>query len=115
MRAAVDQGGRTRDARLRAAVGSLLFLVVETGVVDGLVPWGLTDWKGARPPLIVAVVGYGVLVAGRGLAARVRPVRDRGRRHAGPCRADSAPGHRWPVPLRPQPDGPRRGAAHPRP
>jgi len=38
--------------------------VVEPGVVAGLVPWALTDWKVARPPLIVAVVGYVVLVAG---------------------------------------------------
>jgi protein-S-isoprenylcysteine O-methyltransferase Ste14 len=64
MRGAVDQGGRIRDPRLRAAVGSLLFLVVTPGVVAGLVPWGLTGWKVARPPLIIAVVGYVFLVAG---------------------------------------------------
>ena len=64
MRGAVDQDGRARDPRLRAAVGSLLFLVVEPGVVAGLVPWGLTGWKVARPPLIIAVVGYVILVAG---------------------------------------------------
>jgi protein-S-isoprenylcysteine O-methyltransferase Ste14 len=64
MRGAVDQGGRLRDARLRAAVGSLLFLVVEPGVIAGLVPWALTGWKVADPPLIIAVVGYVILVAG---------------------------------------------------
>src|SRR4051794_27506270 len=64
MRGAVDEGGRRRDPRLRAALGSLLFLVVEPGVVAGLVPWGLTGWKVARPPLIVAVVGYVILVVG---------------------------------------------------
>ena len=64
MRGAVDQGGRLRDPRLRAAVGSLLFLVVAPGVVAGLVPWGLTGWKVAHPPLIIAVVGYVILVAG---------------------------------------------------
>ena len=67
MRGAVDQGGRPRDPRLRAAVGSLLFLVVEPGVVAGLVPWGLTGWKVAHPPLIIAVVGYVILVAGVGV------------------------------------------------
>ena len=64
MRGAVDQGGRPRDPRLGAAVGSLLFLVAAPGVVAGLVPWGLTGWKVARPPLIIAVVGYVILVAG---------------------------------------------------
>src|SRR3954469_24211460 len=58
MRGGVDEGGRRRDPRLRAALGSLLFLVVAPGVVGGLVPWGLTGWKVARPPLIIAVVGY---------------------------------------------------------
>jgi protein-S-isoprenylcysteine O-methyltransferase Ste14 len=64
MRGAVDQSGRPRDARLRAAAGSLLFLFVAPGVVAGLVPWGLTGWEVASPPLIVAVVGYVILVAG---------------------------------------------------
>jgi len=64
MRGAVDQGGCLRDSRLRGAAGSLLFLVVEPGVVAGLVPWGLTGWKVARPPLIIAVVGYVMLIAG---------------------------------------------------
>src|SRR4051794_827806 len=45
-------------------------------------------------------------------AARVRPVRRRGGRHAGAGRADSAPGHRRPVPLCPQPDVHRGGADH---
>src|SRR3954452_6711778 len=64
MRGAVDEGGRRRDPRLRAALGSLLFLVVEPGVVAGLVPWGLTGGKVARPPLIIAEVGYVMLIAG---------------------------------------------------
>jgi protein-S-isoprenylcysteine O-methyltransferase Ste14 len=64
MRGAVDEGGRRRDPRLRAAAGSLLFLVVEPGVVAGLVPWALTGWKVAHPPPIVAAVGYVILVAG---------------------------------------------------
>src|SRR4051795_5639442 len=64
MRGAMDQGGCPRDPRLRAAAGSLLFLVVEPGVVAGLVPWGLTGWNVAHPPPIIAVVGYVILVAG---------------------------------------------------
>jgi protein-S-isoprenylcysteine O-methyltransferase Ste14 len=34
------------------------------GVVAGLVPWWLTGWKVANPPVIVAVVGYVILAAG---------------------------------------------------
>jgi protein-S-isoprenylcysteine O-methyltransferase Ste14 len=67
MRGAVGQAGRRRDPRLRAAVGSLVFLVVEPGVVAGLVPWALTGWKVVHPPLIVAAVGYVLLVAGVGV------------------------------------------------
>ena len=57
-------GDHPSDPRLRAAVGSLLFLVVEPGVVAGLVPWALTGWKVADPPLIIAVLGYVILAAG---------------------------------------------------
>jgi protein-S-isoprenylcysteine O-methyltransferase Ste14 len=67
MRGAVKGTGHQRDARLRAAAGSLLFLVVTPGVVAGLVPWALTGWEVADPPLIVAVVGYVLLVAGVGV------------------------------------------------
>jgi protein-S-isoprenylcysteine O-methyltransferase Ste14 len=56
-------GDRPSD-RLRAAAGSLLFLVVEPGVVAGLVPWALTGWKVAHPPLLVSVLGYVILAAG---------------------------------------------------
>ena len=45
-------------------MGSLLFLVVTPGVVAGLVPWALTGWKVASPPLVVAAVGYVILAAG---------------------------------------------------
>jgi protein-S-isoprenylcysteine O-methyltransferase Ste14 len=48
-------------------VGRLLFLVVTPGVVAGLVPWALTGWEVASPPLIVVVVGYVFLVAGVGV------------------------------------------------
>jgi protein-S-isoprenylcysteine O-methyltransferase Ste14 len=56
----------------KAAVGSLIFLVLAPGVVAGLVPWLLTDWTVEEPlshwlPLrivgaILLVVGLAVLV-----------------------------------------------------
>ena len=51
----------------RAAVGSLIFLVLAPGVVAGLVPWLLTDWEVEEPfPywLPLRFVGAVVLVAG---------------------------------------------------
>jgi protein-S-isoprenylcysteine O-methyltransferase Ste14 len=36
--------------KARAALGSLVFLVLAPGIVAGLVPWGLTDWR-VREPL----------------------------------------------------------------
>ena len=57
-------GDHPSDPRLRAAVGSLLFLFVEPGVVAGLVPWWLTGWKVAHPPLIISVLGCVILAAG---------------------------------------------------
>lgn len=54
--------------RLRAALGSLLFLVVAPGVVAGLGPWLITGWQrdGDVPTALVALgwllVGAGVLV-----------------------------------------------------
>jgi protein-S-isoprenylcysteine O-methyltransferase Ste14 len=53
---------------VKAAAGSLLFLVVAPGVVAGLVPWLLTGWDAAEDvpvPLVVA----GVVVAAAGVAA----------------------------------------------
>jgi protein-S-isoprenylcysteine O-methyltransferase Ste14 len=48
--------------RLRAALGSLLFLFVAPGVTAGLIPWLLTGWDSTDPPLAVAVAGA-VLIA----------------------------------------------------
>ena len=47
---------RVHHERTRAALGSLLFLVVAPGVVAGLVPWLLTGWDAAAdvPVAIVA-------------------------------------------------------------
>ena len=53
--------------RARAAVGSLIFLVVAPGVVAGVVPWWLTRWR-VREPLPhwapVRVVGAVLIVGG---------------------------------------------------
>ena len=35
--------------RIRAALGSLAFLVVAPGVVAGLLPWLITDWRPLPP------------------------------------------------------------------
>lgn len=35
--------------RLKAAVGSLVFLVLAPGIVAGLIPWWLTDWRAGEP------------------------------------------------------------------
>src|SRR5262245_18225710 len=56
--------------RARAALGSLVFLVVAPGVVAGLVPWWLTGWAKAEPlpgwtillPIGWALVGGGAFV-----------------------------------------------------
>lgn len=50
--------------RLRAALGSALFLVIAPGVVAGLVPWLLTGWDSAGPPPWLQVLGWALLAAG---------------------------------------------------
>ena len=51
-----------------AAIGSLIFLVVEPGTVAGLVPWWLTGWTvGEAPPQLVAplrIVGAVLVLVG---------------------------------------------------
>jgi protein-S-isoprenylcysteine O-methyltransferase Ste14 len=49
--------------RLRAAIGSLVFLVLVPGVVAGVVPWLLTAWQG-RSPWPLQVAGVLLLSAG---------------------------------------------------
>jgi protein-S-isoprenylcysteine O-methyltransferase Ste14 len=53
---------------VKAAAGSLLFLVVAPGVVAGLVPWLLTGWDAAAD-VPVPVVAAGVIVGAAGVAA----------------------------------------------
>ena len=48
--------------RARAAAGSLVFLVVEPGVIAGLIPGLLTGWDVADPPWPLQLVG-GLLIA----------------------------------------------------
>jgi protein-S-isoprenylcysteine O-methyltransferase Ste14 len=52
----------------RAALGSLVFLVVAPGVAAGLVPWLLTGWDAAgRVPVARAVAGALLVAAGAGV------------------------------------------------
>lgn len=54
-------------ARAKAALGSVIFLVVVPGTVAGLIPWLLTGWKSSDPPVAVAVVGALLIAAGLGV------------------------------------------------
>jgi protein-S-isoprenylcysteine O-methyltransferase Ste14 len=50
--------------RVRAAVGSLLFLVLAPGVVAGLVPRLLSRWHSAGAPAWLQVIGWIAVAAG---------------------------------------------------
>ena len=50
-------------SRLRAAAGSVVFLLVAPGVVAGLVPYLLTGWDSTDPPALLELLG-GVLIVG---------------------------------------------------
>jgi protein-S-isoprenylcysteine O-methyltransferase Ste14 len=56
--------------KLWAALGSLIFLVVEPGTVAGLVPWWLTGWAvGEAPAQLVTplrIVGAALVIVGAG-------------------------------------------------
>jgi protein-S-isoprenylcysteine O-methyltransferase Ste14 len=52
---------------LKAAFGSAVFLVVAPGVVAGLVPWLLTDWRSSDPPAPLAVLGAVLIALGTGV------------------------------------------------
>jgi protein-S-isoprenylcysteine O-methyltransferase Ste14 len=52
-------------SRARAALGSLLFLVVAPGLAAGLVPWWLTGWDAAGDvPLALEAAGAALTAAG---------------------------------------------------
>ena len=50
-----------------AAAASAAFLVAQPGVMAGLVPWLLTGWRSAEPPVPVAILGIALAAAGAGL------------------------------------------------
>lgn len=57
--------GTPSPGRGRAALGSLLFLVVAPGTVAGVIPWWLTDgWQSGTAPLALRVLGWLLLAAG---------------------------------------------------
>jgi protein-S-isoprenylcysteine O-methyltransferase Ste14 len=52
--------------KVRAAVGTLIFLVLAPGIVAGVVPWWLTDWRVRQsPPWFPLRVG-GLILLGSG-------------------------------------------------
>jgi protein-S-isoprenylcysteine O-methyltransferase Ste14 len=51
-------------SRIRAAAGSLVFLVLAPGVVAGVVPWALTGWDSTDPPAALVALGAVLLAAG---------------------------------------------------
>ena len=56
--------------RLRAAAGSMLFLLLAPGVVAGVIPWFLTGWELENPVSFWAplrVVGAVLVLAGAGV------------------------------------------------
>src|SRR5436190_23636003 len=56
--------------KARAAVGSLVFLLVAPGVVAGLVPWWVTGWNVREPFahwVVLRVVGAALLAVGIGV------------------------------------------------
>src|SRR5437764_3956594 len=51
-------------ARLRAAVGSVVFLAVAPGMVAGVIPWLLTGWESSHPLVVLGVIGAAMVVVG---------------------------------------------------
>jgi protein-S-isoprenylcysteine O-methyltransferase Ste14 len=65
MGAVVDRSASPSAARqLKAAFGSLLFLVVAPGVVAGLIPWLMTGYETGEPVLALQIVGGALVLAG---------------------------------------------------
>ena len=50
--------------RARAALGSALFLVIAPGTTAILIPYLLTGWDAAEPPLVVRIAGAALTLAG---------------------------------------------------
>jgi protein-S-isoprenylcysteine O-methyltransferase Ste14 len=51
----------------RLVVRSAAFLLAAPGVVAGLVPWLLTDWRSSDPPVSLVVAGVAFVVLGAGV------------------------------------------------
>jgi protein-S-isoprenylcysteine O-methyltransferase Ste14 len=49
---------------VRAALGSLVFLVLVPGTMGGLIPWWITEWQAQPVSLTVQIAGFGLLAAG---------------------------------------------------
>jgi len=49
---------------MRAAVGSLVFLVVAPGTMGVFVPWALTGWESRSPPWTLQALGAILTIAG---------------------------------------------------
>jgi protein-S-isoprenylcysteine O-methyltransferase Ste14 len=50
--------------KLRAAFGTLVFLLLVPGVVAGVVPYLLTNWESTGPPLALVVIGVPLIAGG---------------------------------------------------
>jgi protein-S-isoprenylcysteine O-methyltransferase Ste14 len=57
---------RRGPSKAIAAAGSAAFLVLAPGVVAGLIPWLITDWRMEDMPLMVRAAGAVLIVAGVG-------------------------------------------------
>jgi hypothetical protein len=103
--------------QLYAAGGTALFFAVAPGVVAGVVPWALTDWRleGDLPIGVRAIGAATALVAGVLLADSFVRFRRRGGGHTGAAGCDGAARRRRPLPPRPQPDVPGCPDRDPRP
>lgn len=49
---------------MRAALGSLVFLVLVPGTMGGVVPWAITGWEGHGAPWPLQALGAALLAAG---------------------------------------------------
>jgi protein-S-isoprenylcysteine O-methyltransferase Ste14 len=57
---------RRRGRRLRAALGSAVFLLIAPGVVAGLIPWLLTGWDAEPASPLVRAAGVVLVALGAG-------------------------------------------------
>jgi protein-S-isoprenylcysteine O-methyltransferase Ste14 len=55
-----------RQRRTKAALGSILFLLVAPGVVAGLIPWSLTGWDAEPVSPLVRAAGILLIALGAG-------------------------------------------------